>query len=91
MPCRYQSLDEYLAGTDPSPGRARRQRIGSPPCHALLRNAVGMHVDAGILVRVAALEDLIRIRRARRRTKDQEVADLLVAIEDVRSRPMTKP
>jgi len=49
----------------------------------LLRNAAGMHVDAGILVRVAALEDLIRIRRARRTPKDEEAAALLLAIEDV--------
>jgi len=49
----------------------------------LLRNAAAMHVDAGILVRVAALEDLIRIRRARRTPKDEEAAALLLAIEDV--------
>lgn len=46
----------------------------------LLRNAVGMHVDAGILVRVAALEDLIRNRRARHTPKDDDVADLLLAL-----------
>ncbi len=50
----------------------------------LVRNSVGMHVDAGILVRVAALEDLIRIRRARRTPKDHEAADLLLALADAR-------
>lgn len=49
----------------------------------LLRNSVGMPVDAGILVRVAALEDLIRIRRARRTPKDDEATDLLLALADL--------
>lgn len=49
----------------------------------LLRNAARMFIAAGILVRVAALEDLIRIRRARRTPKDEEAAALLLAIEDV--------
>jgi transcriptional regulator with XRE-family HTH domain len=51
----------------------------------LLRNAVGMHVDSGILVQVAALEDLIRIRVARRTPKDREAAAVLLAIEEARS------
>lgn len=51
----------------------------------LVRNAVGMHVDAGILVLVAALEDLIRVRRARPTPGDEEVA-LLLAIEEMRPR-----
>jgi transcriptional regulator with XRE-family HTH domain len=46
----------------------------------LLRTAVNLPVDAGILVRVAALEDLVRIRRARRTQKDEEAAVLLLAI-----------
>lgn len=47
----------------------------------LVRNAVSMPVDAGILVRVAALDDLIRIRRARCTPKDQEAADVLQAVQ----------
>ena len=50
----------------------------------LARNAVGMHVDAGILVQVAALEDLIRARRARGTPEDQEAAALLLAVADAR-------
>jgi hypothetical protein len=46
-----------------------------------------MPVDAGILVRVAALEDLIRIRRARRMPKDAEAADLLLALADLVRKP----
>ena len=45
----------------------------------LNRNAVAMHVDAGILVRVAGLEDLIRIRRAR---QDEAAESILRAIDD---------
>jgi transcriptional regulator with XRE-family HTH domain len=51
----------------------------------LARNAVGMHVDAGILVRVAALDDLIRARRVRPAPGDQEAAAVLLAIQDLRS------
>jgi transcriptional regulator with XRE-family HTH domain len=51
----------------------------------LLRNAVDMHVDSGILVQVAALEDLIRIRLARHTPKDEEAAAVLLAIEEARS------
>lgn len=47
----------------------------------LARNAVGLHVDAGILVRVAALDDLIRARHARGTPKDEDAAALLMAIE----------
>jgi transcriptional regulator with XRE-family HTH domain len=57
----------------------------------LLRNAVNMHVDAGILVRVAAVEDLIRIRRARRTPKDDEAADLLLGLADARDAGCRRP
>ena len=46
----------------------------------LIRNAVPMHVDAGILVRVAALEDLIRTRRSGRSSVDVEAAAILEAV-----------
>ena len=49
---------------------------------ALLRNAVKLHVEAGILVRVAGIEDLIRDRRARRTAADDEAALLLRAVAD---------
>ncbi len=51
----------------------------------LARNAIGLHVDAGVLVRVAALDDLIRARRARRTPKDQDAAAVLLAIADASS------
>jgi transcriptional regulator with XRE-family HTH domain len=46
----------------------------------LARNATGMHVDAGILVQVASLDDLLRIRRARGTPEDREAAEVLRAI-----------
>jgi transcriptional regulator with XRE-family HTH domain len=50
----------------------------------LVRNAVSMHVDSGILVRVAALDDLIRIRRTGCTPQDDEAAVLLRAIQELR-------
>lgn len=52
----------------------------------LERNAVNMYVDSGIRIRVAAIDDLIRIRRARCTPEDGEAAALLDA---VRATPMT--
>jgi transcriptional regulator with XRE-family HTH domain len=46
----------------------------------LNRNAVPMHVEAGILIRVAAIEDLIRTRRAGRAPGDQEAEATLRAL-----------
>ena len=51
----------------------------------LVRNAAGMHVEAGILVRVAAIEDLVRIRRARHTASDDEAAEVLLALTDARN------
>ncbi len=46
----------------------------------LVRNAVALPVGAGIQVRVAGVEDLIRIRRARCTPHDQDEAAVLEAI-----------
>jgi transcriptional regulator with XRE-family HTH domain len=48
----------------------------------LERNAVGMHVDAEILVRVASLSDLARMRLAEHTPEDEEAAAMLRAVED---------
>ena len=53
----------------------------------LARNAVSMHVDSGMTVRVAAIEDLIRIRRARAAPADRAAAEALEAIV----RELTEP
>lgn len=55
----------------------------------LARNATGMPVDAGILVKVAALEDLIRARRAGTTPADEKAAALLLAIADLHSEATT--
>lgn len=52
------------------------------PYDVLIRTAVRMPVDAGVLVRVASLEDLIRIRRARGTAADAEAAAILSVIRD---------
>lgn len=51
----------------------------------LLRNAHKLHVEAGIQVRVAGIEDLIRDRRARRTAADDDAARLLRAVADANS------
>ena len=48
----------------------------------LVGNAVPLHVQAGILVRVAALEDLIRDRRARHTPEDEAAAAVLRSVLD---------
>jgi transcriptional regulator with XRE-family HTH domain len=46
----------------------------------LIANAVPMHVDSGILVRVAAIEDLVRNRRAAGTREDEEAKATLDAV-----------
>lgn len=48
----------------------------------LARNAVGMRVDAGLLVRVAAIEDLIQARVARCTDEDRAASAVLRAVAD---------
>lgn len=83
--------DERLAlvredlGRDGEPDRLRlvTETAAGDGYDLLVRNAVGMHVDAGILVRVAALDDLVRARRARRTPEDEAAAAVLLAIRDI--------
>jgi transcriptional regulator with XRE-family HTH domain len=48
----------------------------------LARNATRMLVDIGLLVPVAALDDLIQIRRSRGQPEDREVLEVLGAVRD---------
>jgi DNA-binding XRE family transcriptional regulator len=57
----------------------------------LVRNAVGMPVESGIRVRVAALEDLIRARRALGTPQDEDAAAVLRAIVDEEARSGRPP
>jgi transcriptional regulator with XRE-family HTH domain len=66
--------------------RLLTQTDASDAYDVLARNAVNMHVEAGILVPVAAIEDLVRSRRVGRTQKDLEAARVLGAIIE-ESRP----
>ncbi len=56
----------------------------------LARNAVALPVEAGILVRVAALDDRIRIRRAQCRPEDDQAAAGLHAIVAIGAKAPTR-
>lgn len=62
--------------------RVVTETVAGDSYDTLLRNAVKLHVEAGIQVRVAGIEDLIRDRRARRTAADDEAARLLRAVAD---------
>ena len=53
-----------LPETDAERLRILTETAAGDDYDVLVPNAVAMHVEAGILVRVAAIEDLIRVRRA---------------------------
>lgn len=79
---RRLALAREDLGPDAEPGRlslVTRTDAGDD-YDTLVRNAVPLHVDAGILIRVASLEDLIRARLARGTPEDQQAAALLRAI-----------
>ena len=57
----------------------------------LMRNAVWMHVDAGIRVAVACLPDLIRARNARGAPQDRAAVEVLHALRDEIDRPSENP
>lgn len=72
------ALDDV--GADAKRLRLLTETAAGDDYEMLARNAVGMHVDAGILVHVAAIEDLIRIRRTRCTPQDLEAAAVLDVI-----------
>ncbi len=73
------ALDDL--GADANRLRLLTETAAGDDYEILARNAIGMYVDAGILVQVAALEDLIRIRRAQGTPSDWEAAAVLDVIE----------
>lgn len=75
------ALDDLGSAADPSRLRLVTETAAGDGYDVLARNAVGMHVDAGILVRVAALEDLVRIRRAQCTQDDRDAAAVLEAVK----------
>jgi hypothetical protein len=74
-----------LALADLAATEARRLRVltetAAGDTHEVLaRNAVRMPVASGMLVQVAALEDLIRVRRSGQAASDHQAAAVLEAI-----------
>jgi transcriptional regulator with XRE-family HTH domain len=76
-----RARDELGADADPARLRLVTRTEAGDDYEVLVRTAESMHVDAGFLVRVAALEDLIRIRLARGTPRDLEAAATLRATE----------
>ena len=74
------ALDDRAATTDAGRLRILTETAAGDPYDVLRRNAVPMHVEAGMLVPVASLEDLIRARRAHCTQDDREAASILGAI-----------
>jgi transcriptional regulator with XRE-family HTH domain len=60
--------------------RVRTETAAGETYDVLARNAVTLPIDSGVMVRVAALEDLIGIRRALGGPEDLEAAATLAAI-----------
>jgi hypothetical protein len=77
-----ERLETAMKDVDPTSVRLLTHTVAGDDYEMLVRNAVDMHVDAGILVKVAAIPDLIRARRAGRTPEDRRVAAVLRAIED---------
>jgi transcriptional regulator with XRE-family HTH domain len=72
--------DLAATGTDAGQLNLVTETAAGDDYDILLRNAVRMYVDAGILVPVAALDDLIRIRRAGKTPDDRAAEATLRAI-----------
>lgn len=68
--------------TDARPIRLLDEPIPGEGFEVLARTARPMLVDTGLLVRVASLDDLMRIRRARGRHQDRAALEMLAALRD---------
>jgi transcriptional regulator with XRE-family HTH domain len=71
--------------------RLHAETIVGDDYEMLARNAVRMPVGSGVLVPVASLDDLIRIRRAGTTPEDREIAALLRGLERVQARQRPAP
>jgi transcriptional regulator with XRE-family HTH domain len=78
--------DGFEHETDAGRLRLSTETAAGDTYDVLVRNAVSLPVDAGIVVRVGALEDLIRVRRARCSPEDQEAEAVLCAVEEEQDR-----
>jgi transcriptional regulator with XRE-family HTH domain len=77
-----ERLATAMTDVDASTVRLLTHTVAGDEYEVLRRNAVDMHVAAGMVVKVAAIPDLIRARRAGTTPEDAQVAATLLAIED---------
>lgn len=71
------SIDATLVRTDAGGLRLTSVTAAGDDYDRLVRNANRLIIDTSLLVPVAALEDLMRVRRARRETADIEILSAL--------------
>jgi transcriptional regulator with XRE-family HTH domain len=83
------ALEDLSTTTDAGRLRVLTETPAGDTYDVLARNAVQLHVEAGFLVPVAALEDLIRSRRAAGTQQGREAATVLEAIIE-ETRPRTR-
>lgn len=84
-----KALQDLGAAAEGDRLRVLTETVAGDGYEVLRPNAVTMPVDAGIIVHVAALEDLIRIRRAGRTPEDAQAEAVLNAIEEESRAPET--
>ena len=77
--------------TDAGQLRLTARPVADDGCEVLWRTASRMLVDVGLQVRVAHLQDLIRIGRARGTARDLEALVVLGAVRDEAAGPVSAP
>ena len=75
------TLEEIGATSTDGLLRVMNETPAGDDYEVLRRNAVALHLDAGMVASVASVEDLIRIREAGHSPEDREIAAVLRAIE----------
>jgi transcriptional regulator with XRE-family HTH domain len=85
---RIQSTLDDLAVTDARRLRMMTETATGDDYDMLIRNATRMFIDSGLLVPVASIDDLIRIRRAGGRPHDRAGEAMLRAIGEESTRSL---
>lgn len=80
---RLEMARADLGAKPPASLEVVTETAAGDPYEVLLPNALAVHPEPGIQVRVAAIEDLIRIRRARCTPEDLQAAEVLRAIAEM--------
>lgn len=79
---RASSIGDIAYRTDAGQLHLHAETAAGDDYQLLARNAKRTYVDAGVLVRVAAIDDLIRARQAGSTPEDQHAAAVLRAVAD---------